>query len=317
MQKSTKTPVQYISIEADYAGQRIDNFLVTYLKGVPKTHIYRILRKGEIRVNKKRVQPSYRLQADDQVRLPPLQLEDKAAPATPSRRAVALLQERILYEDKNLFIINKPAGMPVHGGTDVSLGVVEAMRAMYPKLPHLELVHRLDAYTSGCLILAKKRSVLRELHALMREGQVHKVYLALTKGHWKANELRVDVPLHKNQLSSGERIVKVHPEGKASLTIFKPVKDFADAMLVEAKLCTGRTHQIRVHSRYRGHPIAGDDKYGDKEFNKKMRQYGVKRLFLHANLIEFTLPSTGESIKVMSPLDPELQDCLQMMESSI
>ncbi len=307
-----KSPVQYFTIEADFAGQRIDNFLVTRLKNVPKTHIYRILRKGEVRVNKKRVQPNYRVQAGDSVRLPPLQLEVKHVSA-PNQRTVATLEDRILYEDKHLLIINKPSGIPVHGGTGVSMGVVETLRTMYPKLPQLELAHRLDADTSGCLILAKKRSVLRELHELLRAGNVRKIYWTLTKGHWKQAELRVDVALQKNQLSSGERIVRVNKEGKQSLTVFRPLETYTDAMLVEAALFTGRTHQIRVHAQYRSHPIAGDEKYGDREFNKKMREYGLKRLFLHAHSIEFVLPSTGETITVSAPLDPDLEACLKSL----
>lgn len=308
-----KSPVQYLVITEDFAGQRIDNFLVTRLKGVPKTHIYRILRKGEVRVNKKRAQPSYRLQAGDQVRLPPLQLEPKAKPAAPSSRMAATLTDRILYEDKNLLIINKPAGIAVHGGSGVKLGIVEALRNMFPKLPHLELAHRLDSDTSGCLILAKKRSILKELHNLLREGAVSKIYWALTQGHWKASELRVDVSLRKNQLSGGERIVRVDKTGKTSLTVFRPLETYADSMLVEATLHTGRTHQIRVHAQYRRHPIAGDEKYGDRDFNKLMRERGLKRLFLHAKHVEFTLPSTGERISVIAPLDQELESCLKAL----
>ncbi|MDR3492947.1 MAG: 23S rRNA pseudouridine(955/2504/2580) synthase RluC [Gammaproteobacteria bacterium] len=307
------TPVQYITIEEGYADQRIDNFLVTRLKSLPKTRIYRLLRKGEVRVNKKRTQPSYRLQLGDVIRLPPMHLEEKVVAAPPGKRSVAMLTDRILYEDKNLLIINKPSGIPVHGGTGVQVGVVETLRAMYPKLPQLELVHRLDADTSGCLILAKKRSTLREIHGLLRTGQVHKVYLALTKGHWSPSELRVEAALRKNHLSSGERIVKVDQEGKPSLTVFEPIQSYQGAMLVEATLHTGRTHQIRVHARYRSHPIAGDEKYGDKEFNKKLREIGLKRLFLHSHLIEFTIPSTGQHVKVTAPLDPELKKCLDKL----
>ncbi len=305
-----KKSVHYITIEPDYANQRIDNFLVTRLKGVPKTRIYRIVRKGEVRVNKKRIEPSYRLQAGDEVRIPPIQLTEKASPEKPSHSLATLLSNRILYEDKNLLVINKPAGIPVHGGSKVNIGIVEALRCMYPKLPHLELAHRLDADTSGCLVLAKKRSILKELHELFRTGKMQKIYLALTKGHWKTAELKVDVSLQKNHLSSGERIVRVNKEGKTSLTIFHPIDTFTDSMLVEAHLYTGRTHQIRVHAQYRHHPIAGDEKYGDKEFNKKMREYGVKRLFLHAKSIEFLLPSVGEVVKVVAPLDDELANCL-------
>lgn len=311
MQKNSE--VQHLIIEPDYADQRIDNFLVTRLKGVPKTRIYRILRKGEVRVNKKRVQPSYRLQAGDQVRIPPLKLDMPKAPVQPHRQLVATLTERILYEDKGLLIINKPSGIPVHGGSGVSMGLVEALRMMYPKLPQLELAHRLDLDTSGCLVLAKKRSVLRELHELLRSGEVRKVYWALTQGYWQKSELRVEAALQKNQLNGGERIVRVNKEGKASLTIFKPIEKYKDSMLVEATLHTGRTHQIRVHAQFRGHPIAGDSKYGDRDFNKQMRQLGLKRLFLHAHFVEFTLPSTGEKISVSAPLDEELEACLSAL----
>jgi len=310
MNKQLPTSVHYVTVEPDFTDQRIDNFLIARLKGVPKTHIYRILRKGEVRVNKKRAQPSYRVQSGDQIRIPPIRLADAAEPAIPSQSLMTVLSNRILYEDKNLLIINKPAGIAVHGGSGVKIGVVEALRCMYPKLPHLELGHRLDLDTSGCLVLAKKRSILKEVHDLFRAGHVHKIYYALTKGHWRPDELKVDVPLRKNQLSSGERIVKVDREGKPSITLFRQLKSFKDASLVEATLLTGRTHQIRVHSQYRKHPIAGDEKYGDREFNKTIRQLGLKRLFLHSQTIEFTLSSTGETIKVSAELDTDLQACL-------
>ncbi len=316
MEKNKAQPVQYLTVDPDFADQRIDNFLVTRLKGVPKSHIYRILRKGEVRVNKKRIQPSYRLQANDQIRIPPIQLSNAKTESTPSRNLVALLSQRIIYEDKNLLIINKPSGIPVHGGSGVKLGLVEALRNMYPKLPQLELAHRLDSDTSGCLILAKKRSILRELHELLRAGKVSKIYLTLTKGHWKTSELKVDASLQKNQLSSGERFVRVHKEGKASLTIFKPITTYEGVMLVEAILHTGRTHQIRVHAKYRNHPIAGDEKYGEKEFNKEMRKLGLKRLFLHAHFVEFTLPSTGQKISMSAPLDDDLEKFLENLTLS-
>lgn len=312
-----KKPVQYLSISADFAGQRIDNFLMTHLKGVPRTHIYRILRKGEVRVNKKRIQPSYKLQDGDQVRLPPLQIEANPSPPKPGNQLTNYLTSRILYEDNHLLIINKPAGIPVHGGSQVKLGVVEALRCIYPKLPQLELAHRLDADTSGCLILAKKRSVLRELHELLRAKKVEKIYWTLTKGHWKEAELKVDAPLLKNQLSSGERIVRINPEGKPSLTFFYPLEDVGKTSLMKVSLETGRTHQIRVHAQYRGHPIAGDEKYGDKELNKELRKAGLTRLFLHAYSIRFTLPSTGQEIKVTAPLDIELTQCLDQLGYSL
>jgi 23S rRNA pseudouridine955/2504/2580 synthase len=207
-------------------------------------------------------------------------------------------------------IINKPSGIPVHGGSQISMGVIETLRAMFPKLTHLELVHRLDADTSGCLILAKKRGILKEMHELMRNGQVYKAYLALTKGAWTAPELRVEASLKKNYMSNGERIVKVDKEGKECLTVFSPVQKYSQAMLVKAVLHTGRTHQIRVHARHRSHPIAGDEKYGDREFSKEMRQMGLKRLFLHSHQIEFTVPSTGQHVSVTAPLGEDLQVCL-------
>jgi len=311
MKKQPIPTVQYITIESDYADQRIDNFLVTRLKGVPKTRIYRIVRKGEVRVNKKRIEPSYRLQEGDIVRIPPVKLADRPSSDIPSDSLITVLSGRILYEDKNLLVMNKPPGIPVHGGSQVKIGMVEALRYMYPKLPHLELAHRLDADTSGCLVFAKKRSILKELHSLFREGKVQKIYLALTKGHWKKDELRVEAPLQKNHLSSGERIVRVNKEGKSCLTVFNPIETYSNAMLVEAHLHTGRTHQIRVHAQYRQHSIAGDEKYGDKEFNKTMREKGLKRLFLHAHIVEFVLPSTEQEIKIIAPLDIDLAQSLK------
>lgn len=311
MDKKVPTSVHYLTIEPDFAEQRIDNFLVTRLKGVPKTRIYRLLRKGEVRVNKKRIDPSYRLKAGDQVRIPPVKMDVPKKPVQPNKNLMDLLFNRILYEDKSLLIINKPSGIAVHGGSGVKLGLVEALRNMYPKFPHLELAHRLDSDTSGCLVLAKKRGVLKELHDLFRNGQVNKVYWALTKGHWKPAELRVEASLQKNYLTGGERIVRVNTEGKASLTVFKTLETYKEASLVEATLYTGRTHQIRVHAQFRGHPIAGDEKYGNKEFDKHMRQLGLKRLFLHSHRIEFTLPSTGEFIAVSAPLDEDLESVLK------
>lgn len=312
--KEKKSSVQYIEITENFISQRIDNFLLTRLKGVPKTRIYRLLRKGEVRVNKKRIPPSYRLQSGDQVRVPPVRLPTQLPLPKPGRQMMQLLAERILYEDKGLLILNKPSGIPVHGGSRVKLGIIEILREMYPKIPHLELAHRLDADTSGCLVLAKKRSILKELHELLRARGFRKIYLALTQGHWKPQELTVDAPLQKNILQSGERMVKVHPEGKPSLTIFKTIQVFKQATLVQADLQTGRTHQIRVHAHYRRHPIAGDEKYGDDIFNKTLRQIGLKRLFLHSQSVEFPLASTGQLIKITAPLDEELQSCLDKLE---
>lgn len=312
--KKSKSKVQHLTVSSDYEGQRIDNFLITRLKGMPKPHIYRILRKGEVRVNSKRISPFYRLKPGDVVRLPPVFLDEKAKQAPPSKDTKELLAGRVLYEDENLLIINKPCGMSVHIGNTVRMGVIEALRHMYPKLVHLELAHRLDSETSGCLILAKKRRVLRELHELLRSGKINKVYWALTKGIWKKNELRVEAPLHKHYRDGGKHVVEVSREGKPALTIFHPLKVFKTASLMEAALHTGRTHQIRVHAEYSGHPIAGDDRYGDVEFNKYARKLGLKRMFLHARSIDFILPSTNQRITVVAPLDPELEEAVSEFE---
>src|SRR3989338_6887638 len=289
--KKSTSAVRYVIVSSEYAEQRIDNFLVRYLKNVPKSHIYRILRKGEVRVNKKRISAFYRLIEGDSVRLPPLFLDHQAKQVPPSQETVHRLSSRILYEDDNFLIINKPSLMSVHVGSTVRVGVIEAMRHLYPQFPHLELVHRLDSETSGCLILAKKRRILREMHTLLREGQVKKIYFALTEGTWKKEEMRVDLPLQKNYREGGQHVVSVHREGKKALTFFHPLKLYREASLVEVELFTGRTHQIRVHASSQGHPIAGDDRYGDPEFNKLARKWGVRRLFLHAKSIDFTLPS--------------------------
>jgi len=310
-----KSAVQHVVITVDYEGQRIDNFLITRLHGLPKSRIYRMLRKGEVRVNSKRITPFYRLKAEDKVRLPPVFLQERAEQAPPSKTTAALLSGRILYEDEDLLIINKPSGMSVHVGSTVRMGVIEAMRHMYPKLVHLELAHRLDSETSGCLILAKKRRVLRELHELMRAGEVTKLYWALTKGKWKKSELLVDMPLHKHYEEGGKHVVKVDQKGKSAMTGFRSLMIFKQAALMEAKLYTGRTHQIRVHAQYQGHPIAGDDRYGDSEFNKHTRDLGLKRMFLHARSIDFILPSTARRITVVAPLDPELEMIIKKFES--
>lgn len=312
----SKAPVYYLTIDPEYSGQRIDNFLITKLKTIPKTRIYRILRKGEVRVNKKRAAPSYRLQAGDQVRIPPLQMEAEVKLVAPPHDLKKLLSNRILFEDKNLLIINKPAGVAVHGGSHSQWGVVEILKSQYPQFPNLELAHRLDLDTSGCLVLAKKRSVLREIHELLRSGKVTKTYLALTKGYWTKTQLRVDAPLRKNILSSGERIVKIHQEGKESLTVFEPLEKYGHSSLVKVHLYTGRTHQIRVHAQSQGHPLAGDEKYGDKDFNKSMREFGLTRLFLHSHTIEFYLASLDQTVKVTAPLEKDLERCLKNIQSN-
>lgn len=296
------------------SGQRIDNFLLKHLKGVPKSRIYRILRKGEVRVNKGRIKPEYRLKSGDIVRIPPIRVSHKPAPAAPGKRVQTLLEQNILYEDKALLVLNKPSGMAVHGGSGISLGVIEALRAIRPEARFLELAHRLDRDTSGCLVIAKKRSALRAFQQLLREDGMEKVYLALVKGRWKGGERRIDAPLRKNTLRSGERLVKVSEDGKASLSIFTPETIYKDCSLMRVKLVTGRTHQVRVHAQFSGHPIAGDDKYGDVDFNRKMAQSGLRRLFLHARELRFTLPEST-TIHVQAPLDEGLQQLLNKLES--
>lgn len=294
----TDTPtahgVQYIEVPDSFAGQRIDNFLRTQLKGVPKSLIYRILRKGEVRVNKGRIKPEYKLQAGDVIRVPPVRVAEKKDPESLAQSLLERLAAAIVYEDNKLIVVNKPAGIAVHGGSGVSAGVIEAFRQLRPEAKELELVHRLDKDTSGLLMIAKRRSMLRHLHEQLRSDGVDKRYLALVRGHWPASKKKIAVPLLKNNLRSGERMVEVNPEGKEALTEFKVIKRFGDfATLVEASPITGRTHQIRVHAKYAGHAIAGDPKYGDEAFSKAIRALGGKRLFLHAYQLTIRLPDNN------------------------
>jgi len=304
----TNTPsqasgVQLLEVSPELAGQRIDNFLRTQLKGVPKTLIYRILRKGEVRVNKGRIKPEYKLQAGDVVRVPPLRLAERDESAPLAQGLLERLEAAIVFEDKALIVLNKPAGIAVHGGSGLSFGVIEALRQLRPDVKELELVHRLDRDTSGLLMVAKKRSMLRHLHQELRGDGVDKRYMALVQGRWEASKKQVNAPLLKNTLRSGERMVEVTDEGKEALTLFRVLRRFGDfATLVEAKPVTGRTHQIRVHARHAGHVIAGDSKYGDEEFSKVIRELGGKRLFLHAYALRVPLPDGGE-LTLEAPVD--------------
>jgi 23S rRNA pseudouridine955/2504/2580 synthase len=309
---TNKFVVQKIVIEADFAGQRIDNFLLNRLKGVPKSRIYRMLRSGEVRVNRGRVKPSYKLNAADELRIPPVRMTDQSEKSQyrPSDSLIDLIQARIIREDQNLIIINKPSGIASHSGSGVRFGVIEILRAARPDAKTLELVHRLDKETSGCIIIAKKRSVLQELHTLLRENRLEKRYFALLQGYWSGGKKVVDAPLLKNQMQSGERMVKINAEGKQASTEFVPRQKFADATLVEVIPHTGRTHQIRVHAAHIGHPIAGDEKYGIREFNQAMRNLGLNRLFLHAAALHFCLPSNGQIIDITADLDEDLTSIL-------
>lgn len=295
--------VQLLEVAPELAGQRIDNFLITALKGVPRTLVYRILRKGEVRVNKGRIKPEYKLQAGDIVRVPPLRLPERDAPVPVAQGLLQRLEAAIVYEDKGLIILNKPAGIAVHGGSGLSFGVIEAFRQLRPDAKELELVHRLDRDTSGLLMIAKKRSMLRHLHEALRGDGVDKRYMALVRGHWPTRTKQVNAPLLKSNLRSGERMVEVNPEGKEALTMFKVLRRFGDfATLVEARPVTGRTHQIRVHTLHAGHCIAGDAKYGDEAFTRELRDLGGKRLFLHAYALSLTLPD-GSPLSVQAPVD--------------
>ncbi|RUO27089.1 23S rRNA pseudouridine(955/2504/2580) synthase RluC [Aliidiomarina minuta] len=310
--KDTQHGVRWLDISDDAAGQRIDNFLRTQLKGVPKSMIYRILRKGEVRVNKKRIKPDYKLQGGDLVRVPPVRVAPPSDLPNPNLGQVNQLSAMILYEDDDLLVVNKPAGMAVHGGSGISFGVIEALRSLREK-ETLELVHRLDRETSGCLLVAKKRSVLRHLNTQLREKQMKKVYLALVKGEWSKLNRSVTAPLKKQVLQSGERIVRVDSEGKASETRFKIRQRFAEGTLVQASPVTGRTHQIRVHTLAAGHPIAQDEKYGDMEFSNAMRKQGLQRLFLHAETLSFYHPKNDQWMTVEAPLEESLQLVLQKL----
>jgi len=297
-------------VSGDEAGQRIDNYLLRILKGVPRSHVYRLLRRGEVRVNSRRVDASYRVEAGDRIRIPPVRT---AAPARPvgaassreSRREIA----PVLYEDERLLVVDKPAGAAVHGGSGVREGLIDQLRARRPDAHFLELVHRLDRDTSGCLMIAKKRSALRTLHALLREGKVEKRYLALVAGDW-ANATVVDAPLDTHHRRGTERIVRVQEEGKAAATRFQPVQRYEGATLVEVETLSGRTHQIRVHAAHAGHPLAGDPKYGDEAFDARAREFGLRRLFLHAHVVSFAWPDSTGDVHVSAPLPEPLRAVL-------
>ncbi|AXQ15683.1 MULTISPECIES: 23S rRNA pseudouridine(955/2504/2580) synthase RluC [Shewanella] len=317
---NTETPspnqqVRLVTIDEDNVGQRIDNFLLSKLKGVPKSMIYRIVRKGEVRVNKKRIKPEYKLAEGDQVRIPPVRVSEENYRTAPSANLerVSRLEDRILFEDKHILVLNKPAGIAVHGGSGVDYGVIEALRSLRPQQKFLELVHRLDKDTSGVLLVAKKRSALKHLHDQLRHKQMQKDYQALVRGEWQKHDKVVKAPLLKLTLKSGERIVRVNTEGKASETRFKILQRYDGATLVQASPVTGRTHQIRVHCQYAGHPIACDEKYSEQKFDDSMRALGLNRLFLHAAQLKFTHPDTETEMTVQAPLDPELLELLDKL----
>jgi len=303
------TEVSWIEIDAEYAGQRIDNYLLSHLKGVPRSRIYRILRKGEVRANGGRIKPHYRLKSGDKLRIPPIRVSETGSTGEVGSLLANRVAQSILHEDLDLIVLNKPSGVAVHGGSGVDHGVIEILRSIRPEQRYLELVHRLDRATSGCLLIAKKRSRLRQLHELLRNNQLEKTYIALVAGHWPKRKQHVNAPLLKNELKSGERISKVSAEGKSAITRFRVIQQFEDTTLVEARPVTGRTHQIRVHAQHTGHPIIGDERYGDDRINKMMRRKGIKRLFLHAS--KLVVPaidgSAAADLKLSAPLDQKLQ----------
>jgi 23S rRNA pseudouridine955/2504/2580 synthase len=307
-----KITVSRHQVGEESGGQRIDNYLVRLLKGVPKSHVYRILRSGEVRVNGGRAKPDYRVKTGDELRIPPVRV---AAPTVRAAPPVSEELERaVLFEDEHIIALNKPSGLAVHGGSGLSFGVIEQLRGQRPQARFLELVHRLDRDTSGVLLLAKKRSALTAMHAELRDGQFKKFYLALVKGVWRNKKQAVRLNLHKYLLASGERRVAVHDDGQESHTVFELKQAWANFSLLRAELKTGRTHQIRVHLSHLGYPIAGDDKYGDFELNKDLKRNGLKRMFLHAASVGFRHPSSGVKLVIEAPLPDELQHFLDKLD---
>ena len=306
--------VQIVEIKEERSGQRLDNWLFNMVKGVPKSRIYRAIRKGEVRINGKRIKAEYKLCAGDKLRIPPLRVNAIVKPIIKETTRTWLLS-RILYEDDDLLVINKPAGLAVHGGSKMDFGIIDILRQARAN-DTLELVHRLDKDTSGCLMIAKDRLALQQLHTLLREAKIDKEYLCLVKGSWQEKQRLVELPLRKNVLHSGERLVQADAHGKMAVTEFNLIRSTFQASLIRAKLYTGRTHQIRVHLQQIEHPIAGDGKYGDRIFNKKMYALGLKRLFLHAEKLKFSLPGADQVITVTAPLEEDLQQCWNQIKKT-
>ncbi|HSD60849.1 MAG TPA: RluA family pseudouridine synthase [Burkholderiales bacterium] len=308
-----KNSVTWLTVGEEEAGQRIDNFLFKRLKGVPKTHVYRILRSGEVRVNSRRAEAAYRVAAGDRLRIPPVRTaRPQRTERTPARPRLA---PSVIYQDEALLVLDKPSGWAVHGGSGVSLGVVEQLRAEHPEWKFLELVHRLDRETSGVLLLARKRAALLELHRQLREGETEKVYLVLVKGRWRGNLRNVRLPLEKRLGAAGEKKVRVSEAGQAAHTVFRLQRAWREFSLLEAELRTGRTHQIRVHLSHLGYPIAGDDRYGDFDLNKALARQGLKRMFLHARRMVLRHPVSGERLALEAPLPADLQSFIQSLDA--
>lgn len=305
--------VSFITVDEAHADRRLDNFLIGHFSSLPKTRIYKMIRKGEVRVNKGRIKQNYRLQAGDTVRLPPVYFSSEQETTTPSAGLATLIQSSILYEDEKLIAINKPVNVAVHSGSGVTHGVIEVLRAQRGETQFLELVHRLDRATSGCLLIAKDHQTLRAMHEILKSGQVEKNYLALLKGRLADTLQTVDVPLLKTGTTSDERKITVDNSGKQAITHFHLLERYHSASLCRVELITGRTHQIRVHAAHIRHPLAGDEKYGDWEFNRAMKKAGLKRLFLHAQTLSFDIPGTGKPITLTAALPKELEQCLNKL----
>ena len=278
--------VKNIKVDLESKGMRLDNYLISLLKGIPKSKIYSIIRKGEVRLNSKRIKPRHKIQEGDIVRIPPLKIIENEI-IKPSSNIVEIIKEKIIFEDKSILVINKPVGIASHGGSGISLGLIEIVRQIIPSYENVQLVHRLDKDTSGCIVLTKKKSVLREMHNELRNHSVEKKYVAITKGHWQQNSIDVNLNLLKLKNKSGEQKVKVSDEGKESITKFKVIKQNQNFSQINCTLLTGKTHQIRVHCQHLEHPIMGDRKYGDKDFNKLAKKIGITRMMLHASSINF------------------------------
>jgi 23S rRNA pseudouridine955/2504/2580 synthase len=315
MNELSKDSATWLEVGEEGADQRVDNYLTRLLKGVPKSHIYRILRSGEVRVNSGRVGPDHRLSIGDRLRVPPVRSATRSTAGAKRGAVSPALADRIIHEDDALVVIDKPAGVAVHGGSGVSVGIIEQLRRERPQARFLELVHRLDRDTSGVLLLAKKRSALTALHAQLRGGTARKFYVALVKGRWRNAKQSVSLPLHKYVLHSGERRVRVEPEGQAAQTIFRLERSFPGYSLLEAELKTGRTHQIRVHLAHLDFPIAGDDKYGDFDLNRALARQGLKRMFLHACRLTVVHPLTERPVTYEAPLAPELDAFLRVLSA--
>ena len=312
--------VRYVSANADEAGQRIDNFLIRHFKGVPKSHIYKMLRKGEVRVNKKRIKATYKLEPGDQVRLPPVRTSQEKTRRPPDAM-IQRLSQRIVYEDDRLVVVNKPSGLAAHAGSGIDFGLIEIMQQMENKGGEVFLVHRLDRGTSGCLLLARDREALRFLQTALQEDRMAKYYIALVKGRWEQQEHKVEMSLRRNKIRGGERLVQVDHDGKHSVSEFTTMRIYAHkpdqegCSLMKIRLLTGRTHQIRVHGAENNHPLAGDRRYGDEEFNRQMKSFGLNRMFLHASAISFPHPDNNQDMKIEPPLDDDLQQVLERLSA--